>query len=196
VATTGGTPRKLSSLGSTAVPSPDGTKIAYSVQTDGCGSRDLVVQDVATGQQTRFTGTRSIDVGGWTADGQSLFIWTYTGPGPAVYRFRPFDAGAQLDRAERWDTGIASDTGGGRVAILDWCTGDTIGSCRVGVRTRPDSGDGPDYSFGRVDRVDALSVDASGQWPLIVSENPPGQVVSYYAAGAWHRLADGGSADW
>jgi hypothetical protein len=192
----GGSRRKIALAGNRASVSPDGTKIAYSVHTDGCGSRDLWVQDVANGTRQTFTGTRSIDVGGWSADGQSLFIDAYDDSGAqAVFRFRPFVAGAQLDSSERWDSGIAADAGSGRVAIMDWCSGQTP-ECVVGMRTRSDGTAEPDYSFGRVSAPGQMSIDTTGQWPLIVKDNPPGQVVSFFADGKWQELAPGNAADW
>jgi hypothetical protein len=192
----GGSRSKIALAGNRAAVSPDGTKIAYSVHTDGCGSRDLVVQDVANGRRQTFTGTRSINVGGWSADGQSLFVDAYDDSGvQAVFRFRPFVAGAQLDSSERWDSGIAADAGSGRVAIMDWCSGDSSG-CVVGLRSRSESADQPDYSFGRINAPGQMSIDTTGQWPLIVTDNPPGQVVSFYADGKWQELAPGNAADW
>ena len=191
----GGSRRKISPRGDRVAINPDGTKIAYSVQTDGCGSRDVVIQDLASGVRQTFSGNRSISVGGWSSDGQSLFLWAYDGSSPAVFRFRPFVAGAQLDKSERWDNGIAADTGGGRIAIMDWCSGNTP-TCVVGVRTRGEIGTGPDYNFGRDTHASALSIDSSGQWPLMVSGNPPGEAVSFFAAGQWHELATGNAADW
>lgn len=191
-----GTRRKIAPGGNRAAVSPDGTKIAYSVHTDGCGSTELVIQDVASGSRKTFSGRRSIDAAGWSADGQAVFLWAYDGSAPAVFRFRPFAAGAQLDKSERWDTGIAADAGGGRIAILDWCTSDTPDACVPGVRTRSETASGPDFSFGPVASAGTLSIDSSGQWPLVVKDNPPGQVVSYFAHGKWHELARGNAADW
>ncbi|HTK17597.1 MAG TPA: hypothetical protein VL769_14480 [Acidimicrobiia bacterium] len=192
---TGGSRRKIAPIGGRAAVSPDGTKIAYSVQTDGCGSRDLVVQDIASGNRRTFTGTRSIEVGGWSSDGQSLFLDAYDASTPSIYRFRPFVANAQLDAGARWDSGIAADAGGGRVAIMDWCTGQTP-ECVVGLRSRSDGANQPDYSFGRVNAPGQMSIDTTGQWPLIVTDNPPGQVVSFYADSKWQELAPGNAADW
>jgi hypothetical protein len=116
---------------------------------------------------------------------------------PAVFRFRPFAANAQLDRSQRWETGIAGDAGGGRVAILDWCPADTpSGACGVGVRTRGEGIAGRDHSFGRDVNAAELSIDTTGQWPLAVGENPPHEVVSFFADGKWHELAPGNAADW
>jgi hypothetical protein len=192
---TGGSRRKIAPLGGRAAVSPDGTKIAFSVQTDGCGSRDLVVQDVTGGNRRTFTGTRSIDVGGWSSDGQSLFLDAYAASGPAIFRFQPFVAGSQLDDSERWDSGVAADVGDGRVAIMDWCTGQTP-ECVVGLRSRSDGADQPDYSFGRANAPGQMSIDTTGQWPLIVTDNPPGQRVSFFADGRWQELAPGNAADW
>jgi hypothetical protein len=195
--TAGGLRRKIAPVANRVAISPDGAKLAYSVPTDGCGSQDLVVQDVASGQRQTFSGHRSIDVGGWSADGQSLFLDAYAGATPAVFRFRPFAANAQLDRSERWDTGVARDAGGGRVAILDWCSSDApSGACVVGVRTRADGTAGRDYSFGRSVNIADLSIDTSGQWPLAIGGNPPHEVVSFFANGKWHELAPGNAADW
>jgi hypothetical protein len=41
-----------------------------------------------------------------------------------------------------------------------------------------------------------MSIDTTGQWPLIVTDNPPGQVVSFYADSKWQELAPGNAADW
>ena len=193
----GGTQRKIAPDGNRAAVSPDGTKIAYSLHTDGCGSTDLVIQDVASGSRKTFSGNRSIDVGGWSADGQSVFLWAYDGSAPTVFRFRPFADGAQLDKSQRWDTGIAADAGGGRIAILHWCTSDIPDGCVPGVRTRSETASGPDFSFGAVTSAETLSIDSSGQWPLVVKDNPSGQVVSFYAGlGTWQVLAPGNAADW
>jgi hypothetical protein len=154
-----------------------------------------VVQDLASGSRQTYSGTRSIEAGGWSSDGQVLFLWAYDESGPAIYRFRPFVAGAQLDESERWDSGIAADAGGGRVAIMDWCSGQTP-ECVVGLRSRSDGAAQPDYSFGRVSAPGQMSIDTTGQWPLIVTENPPGQVVSFFADGKWHELTRGYVADW
>jgi hypothetical protein len=192
----GGSRRKIALAGNRAAVSPDGTRIAYSVHTDGCGSTELVVQDVSSGSRQTFSGSRSIDVGGWSADGQALFLDAYNDSGvQAVYRFRPFVVGAQLDSSERWDSGIAADAGSGRVAIMDWCSGQTP-ECVVGVRTRSESVAQPDYSFGRVSAPGQMSIDTTGQWPLIVKDNPPDQVVFFYADGKWQELASGNAADW
>ena len=192
----GGTRRKIAAIGNRAAVSPDGTKLAYSVQTDGCGSENLVVQDIAGGQVHMYLGHRDVSVGGWSADGQSVLIDSYEKGNPAVFRFRPFVAGAQLDRSAPWDTGIAADSGAGRVAIIDGCPGDSpSGVCKVGVRTRSGRGAGPDYDFGTDVGAQGLSIDASGQWPLMIrGDSRP--VVAYFSAGSWHELAPGNAADW
>jgi hypothetical protein len=196
----GGLLRKISTYGYRAAVSPDGTKIAYSVHTDGCGSRDVVVQDVASGHRERFSGGRSLHVGAWASDGQSLFF--NTEGTPTIYRFRPFDPGARLDDAERWDTGIVSDAGGGRVAILDWCPPDPApGVCNVGVRTRSEDATGPTYSFGEVTSVEGLSIDATGMWPLLVIDRlttgtNAEPIVRLFADGKWRDLVQGNAADW
>jgi hypothetical protein len=195
----GGPRRKISPYGYRAAVSPDGTKIAYSVHTDGCGSRDVVVQDVASGQRQRFSGGRSVHVGAWASDGQSLFF--NTEGTPVVYRFRPFEPGARLDDSERWDTGIVADSGGGRIALLDWCSGTSFGGCTVGVRTRSEDPTGPTYSFGHVNSVEGLSIDSSGMWPLLVIDRPTTgtnseQIVRLFADGKWRDLVKGNAADW
>jgi hypothetical protein len=78
---------------------------------------------------------------------------------------------------------------------MDWCSGQTP-ECVVGLRTRTDGADRPDYSFGRENAPGQMSIDTTGQWPLIVKDNPPGQVVAYYADGGWHELTRGYAADW
>jgi hypothetical protein len=78
---------------------------------------------------------------------------------------------------------------------MDWCSGHNAGKCVVGVRTHNDGAE-PDYDFGRDTNASALSIDSSGQWPLMVSENPPHEMVSFYADGKWHDLAAGNAADW
>ena len=161
------------------------------------GSEDLVVQDIASATVRRMPVIAHLQVGGWSSDGQSVFLDAYAGDTPAVFRFHPFAAGAELDRSERWDTGLAADAGGGRVGILDWCAADPpSGVCVVGARTRSDSASGPDYSFGRNVNTSELSIDASGQWPLRISQNPPHDVVSFFADGKWQELAPGTAADW
>jgi hypothetical protein len=195
----GGQRRKMAPYGSRVAVSPDGSKIAYSVHTDGCGSRDLAVQDVATGHRQLFSGQRSIHVGAWASDGQSLFF--NTEGTPVVYRFRPFDPGARLDDSERWDTGIVSDSGGGRIALLDWCSGTSFGGCTVGVRTRSEDPTGPTYSFGHVNSVEGLSIDSSGMWPLLVIDRPTTgnnstTIVRLFADGKWRDFVQGNAADW
>jgi Tol biopolymer transport system component len=191
----GGARHKIAPGGNRAAVSPDGTKIAYSVHTDGCGSTELVVQELASGSKKTFSGSRSIDVGGWSADGRAIFLWAYYSSTPTIFRFGPSAPGAQLDDSQRWDTGIAADTGSSRVAIMDWCTGQTP-ECVVGLRSRSDAADQPDYSFGRVNAPGQMSIDTTGQWPLIVTDNPPGQRVSFFADGKWQELAPGNAADW
>jgi hypothetical protein len=200
----GGPRRKIAPYGYRAAVSPDGTKIAFSVHTDGCGSRDLVVQDMASGQRKHFSGQRSIHVGAWASDGRSLFFNTESGT-PTVYRFRVFARGATLDNSERWDTGIVSDSGGGRIALLDWCApSPASGVCTVGVRTRSEESTGSTYSFGRMTNVETLSVDSSGMWPLLVVDLPNTgntsvqtvPTVMLFADGKWRELAQGNAADW
>lgn len=197
----GGPRRKIANYGNRVAVSPDGTKIAYSVHTDGCGSRDVVVQDVSSGHRQGFSGERSIHVGAWASDGQSLFFNTEEAI-PTVYRFRVFARGARLDDSERWDTGIVADSGGGRVALLDWCSpAPASGVCTVGVRTRSEESIGSTFSFGRVSNVEALSIDSSGMWPLLIVDRPTTAnasvpTVLLFADGKWRELAQGNAADW
>jgi hypothetical protein len=193
----GGARRKIAPGGFRAAVSPDGSRIAYSVHTDGCGSRDVAVQDVKTGRVLTYSGTRSIGVGGWSADGRSLFVSTENGT-PTVYRFR-LGGDTNLDHSDRWDHGIANDSGGGRVAILDWCLPNAL-QCVIGIRTHSELG-GPDYSYGQMEDVASLSIDASGQWPLLVADRTVAgsaarEVVLMFAAGTWQELALGNAADW
>ena len=112
-----------------------------------------------------------------------------------IYRFGPIADGPSPDFSKPWDHGIATDAGGRRVAILDWCANDAV-ECVVGVRTRSEDNSGPDYTFGAMQGIESMSIDATGQWPLLVVDRQNEQVVFMFANGAWHELAHGNAADW
>lgn len=196
----GGARRKIAAEGARAAVSPDGARIAYNVSTDGCGTREIVVQEVGTGRRTVFTASRSVNLGAWSTDGRTMFFNT-EGDVPSAYRFHPFVEGARLDDSPRWGSGIVADAGGGRLAVLDWCPPTASGGCVVGVRTRAEDATGPDASFGRVANIETMAIDTTGQWPLlIVDRRTTGDnsvaIVRLFANGKWRDLAPGNAADW
>lgn len=70
----GATPRQLNHEGSRVAVSPDGRFIAQTVHTDGCGSRQLRVQEIASDAMFTYTAAESLGTVAWAEDDSALLV--------------------------------------------------------------------------------------------------------------------------
>lgn len=204
----GGDPESVTWGGGPVSISPDGGWLAFPRVEDGCGSRALVLHEVATGAERIWrlpSGAGEVIGAGWAPDGRRVAFGIY-GDGDAVRVFDTGDPSASLADAPRLTDGRLADSVvvGDRwiLAVVEPCDLSVASDCASEVVTVDGDTGEVIQRLGSVPRLTDVDLDASGEHVLVCwSERNEGEpydhgVVGELVDGKVRRIAEAGCGDW